>query len=589
MPEIVQDIKDRILIEDLVSQYVQLKKMGKNYKGLCPFHNEKTPSFVVNPERQIAYCFGCHKGGDIFSFTQEIEGVDFRSSIALLAEKAGLNIASYTLDKPSISHDQRHHLLDLYEKATLFYQDKLRSTSSGQKAQEYLLKRGLTEASIAKFRLGYAPDSYEETSRFLLEQGFTKKNLVEGGMALSNETTVDKIYDRFRGRIIFPIFNNSGAVVAFGARALNPDQEPKYLNSPETSLYRKSHMLYGFFQAKSAIKKQEEVLIVEGYMDVIAAFQSGIEYVVASCGTALTDQQVRVLKPLATTLLLAFDNDKAGQDASRRAFEVSQNLDMSTKVIAIENAKDIAELTLEKKLSLTPCLSKAVFYIEHRYQQLFHSNKNLDAITKRRLIEEMAPLLQILKSTIERDEYIRRMAFDLELREVQIYDELRHFRSKKSPNSLAVAPSFPKQPPILLKDPGEVFLGLIIEHPQLLSYYVDELSEDFFIDNWKILYTAIRDKYNSAAPVARGDLIALLPFELQENAALLAFSVAEKYGDMDETAIRKEMNALLLKLKSLQRSSQRKSLLKKLWQSEKEGNNEESRKILQLLATLHQS
>lgn len=586
MAEAIQDIKDRILIEDLVSQYVQLKKVGKNLKGLCPFHNEKTPSFIVNPERQIAYCFGCHKGGDIFRFTQEIEGIDFKAALSLLAEKAGVKLETYT-SQPSLNHDHRDQLLDLYEKTTVFYQHQLYQTPQGKKALEYLYGRGLTPESIEKFRLGLAPDSYEETHRFLLQQGFSKKNLVEGGLALTQETTVDKIYDRFRGRLIFPIVNNTGNVVAFGARALTKDQEPKYLNSPETSLYHKSHTLYALFQAKPAIKHHQKVLIVEGYMDVIAAFQAGVEYVVASCGTALTPQQIRVLKPFTSTLLLAFDNDRAGQEAAQRAFEISQDMDMTTKVITIKDAKDIAELTLEKHQSLESFIDQANFYIEYRYQQLFKQNTVLDATTKRRLVNEMAPLLQRLKSSIERDEYIRRMAFDLELREVQIYDELKRIRPSQtvSPRSNSSTPS--QKPRVFLKDPCEVLLGLFIEHPTLLSNYKNQLQEDFFSDNWKTLYNAIIDKYNNSALSSRVDLIALLPFELQESAALLSFSVAEKYGEMDESLLQKEIDILMVKLSNLQRTHQRKGLLKKLWQYEKEGNTEESKKILQILATLH--
>ena len=238
MNNAIDEIKAKLSIEELVGQYVQLKKVGRSLKGLCPFHQEKTPSFIVSPDKGIAYCFGCNKGGDVFRFIQEVEGVDFNDALKILAERTGVKLEEYKVEK-AVPKGQKELLMEIYEKVAGFYEKKLWDSAEGKKVLEYLHKRGLNDESIKLFRLGFAPDSFDETYTWLLRNGFDKRELVMSGMAMTKETTLEKIYDRFRGRLMFPIFDSLGRVVAFGGRALIKDQEPKYLNSSESAVYHK--------------------------------------------------------------------------------------------------------------------------------------------------------------------------------------------------------------------------------------------------------------------------------------------------------------------------------------------------------------
>ena len=368
MSDPVQEIKDRLSIEDLVGQYVQLKKVGRNLKGLCPFHAEKTPSFIVSPEKQIAYCFGCNKGGDVFTFIQEVEGVDFNDALKLLAERAGVQFESHSV-KPQVTGRQKEQMFHMYELTTSFYEKNLFETSDGEKVLKYLSSRGLTDQTIRQFRIGYAPDSFEQTYKYLIGKGFNKQTIVSGGLGITKETTVEKIYDRFRGRLMFPVLDNLGRVVAFGGRALSKDQEPKYLNSPESVIYHKSNILYGFYGAKQKIKEKSEVVIVEGYFDVIASLQAGLINTVAPCGTALASKQLRLLKPFADTVVLAFDMDTAGQEAAKRSYEIAQEFEFNIKVAIMPEGKDPAEYAKQHGTELLNVISKALPYSDYIYRR----------------------------------------------------------------------------------------------------------------------------------------------------------------------------------------------------------------------------
>ncbi|MFO0780606.1 MAG: DNA primase [Candidatus Gracilibacteria bacterium] len=372
MVDAVQEIKAKLSIEDVVRQYVQLKKAGRSLKGLCPFHAEKSPSFVVSPERGIAYCFGCHKGGDIFAFIQEIEGVDFVDALKLLAERTGVELQQYEM-KHALPKGEKDQLLQVHELVTKFYIRQLWETPDGKKVLDYLHTRGLTDETIRRFQIGFAPDSFDATHSLLLKEGFSKKMLVLSGLALTQETTVDRIYDRFRGRLMFPISDHMGRVVAFGGRALKKDQEPKYLNSPETAIYHKSNVLYGFSFAKPSIKEHQEVILVEGYMDMIAAFQAGLTNVVATSGTALTVQQLRHVQPFVRSIALAFDMDNAGQEAARRAFDLTQEFDFFVKVITLPEGKDIAEFAKTRSVELPAIVQSAQTYGDYFYEKLLQT------------------------------------------------------------------------------------------------------------------------------------------------------------------------------------------------------------------------
>ena len=567
----IQEIKDRLNIEDLVGQYVQLKKVGRSFKGLCPFHAEKTPSFIVSPERQIAYCFGCNKGGDIFSFIQEVEGVDFGDALKLLAEKTGTLLEEYKSDRPKVTVDGKQQLFKIYEVAADFFERQMRTSEEGKKVIDYLHRRGLTDESISKFRVGFSPDSFDATYTYLLNQGFTKSQLVSSGIAMTKETTVEKIYDRFRGRLMFPIRDNLGRINAFGGRALKKDQDPKYVNSSESAIYHKSNVLYGFSDAKAAIKEKKEVIIAEGYFDVIAAHQVGAVNTVAPCGTALAASQLRLLNPFADTIILAFDNDHAGQEAANRAYELVQEFDMTVKMLVIPDGKDPADYVRSHDVLFHDLVKNAQPYADFFYHRLL-SVYGIDGIAaKKKILHEFLPFFSYIKSSIEKDEYIRRLSLDLDLKEVRIYDEIKNFklpqyhpaRSHGSIDSMNDKVHAVKTPA------EEIFLGLLLEFPRIGKLFIDKIDENYFSGDLKAIYKAFVDQYNAYGFEAAKNILEILPHEIREKAALISFYVSEKYGEISEVAAEGELTILAAGMAKKRLDQKKRDLQKLLYDAEK--------------------
>lgn len=332
---VTDEIKARLDIVDFIGQKVPLKKSGRNYKALCPFHEEKTPSFVVFPDSQQWRCFGaCGEGGDIFSFVMKHEGWDFPGALRYLAEQAGVDLKPPTPEQVE-QQEQHDRLRALLDEAAQFFHRQLLQAPNARHARDYVARRALAEDTVADFLVGYAPNSWDATMNTLLERGYSRDDLVEAGMVVVRED--GGVYDRFRDRLVIPIRDPRGRVVGFGARALAADAVPKYLNSPQTPVFDKSRLLYGFSHARRSIREGETAVIVEGYMDVMQAHQAGFANVVAEMGTALTEQQLRLLAHYAGRLILALDPDTAGQMATERGREVIERV---SKAAAAEAAED---------------------------------------------------------------------------------------------------------------------------------------------------------------------------------------------------------------------------------------------------------
>ena len=318
---VVEEIKDRLDIVEVISAYVPLRKAGNLYKGLCPFHQEKTPSFVVYPDRGTWHCFGaCGIGGDVFSFVMKRDNLDFREALEVLAQKAGVE-----LTPPSAARSQQDQTLDrlreINQAAAVWFHHQLRQTPQGQTARDYLAGRGFTDATLDKFLLGYAPDGWNGLLAYLQGKNYEPADLLAAGLVIEREQPEpgrSPYFDRFRHRIMTPIRDLHGHVIGFGARALRSEQQPKYLNTPQTPLFEKSSVLYGLDAARRAIRPRGKAIIVEGYMDVLACHQAGEENVVASMGTALTETQIKQLRRYTSTIVLALDADAAGQAATLR-------------------------------------------------------------------------------------------------------------------------------------------------------------------------------------------------------------------------------------------------------------------------------
>jgi DNA primase len=391
-------------MQAVVSEYVHLEKKGGRLWGLCPFHSEKTPSFTVDPDKSVFYCFGCHKGGSLFTFVMEMEKLSFVEAVKLLAEKAGVQIEVEEGDSK-----RREAYLELYRRVSGTFQHLLMNHAEGTKARSYLQSRGLAQETWSAFELGYAPAQASWLYKFLREKKFSEEFLKASGLFSGREGTA-----LFRGRIVFPIRNHRNEVVAFGARALRSAVQPKYLNSPETEWFRKRETLYGAPGVYQDVRREKAFVLVEGYLDVLALWQAGVRHCVAPLGTAVTAEQIRRLKRYAPRGLLLFDTDEAGIRAAERTILLCEQQDLPTEVIRLQRGKDPAEI-LEKegpqalKKSLESTITSFQFYLSTAHSK--YDSRTPEG--KRAVIRHLGSYLTSLDSQVKRDGYIRLVAEDL--------------------------------------------------------------------------------------------------------------------------------------------------------------------------------
>ena len=397
----VEDIKSKISIEDVIGEYVQLKRAGRNFKGLSPFNSEKSASFMVSPEKQIWHDFSSGKGGNIFSFIMEIEGVEFKEALTILANKAGIDLSKYSTGNSGAIIKQKQTAYNALELATKFYQVQLRNS---QDALDYVnKKRHFDKKTILDFRLGYSPNNGDALIKFLLKQGFNTKDLQDCGVVTKNYRNP---MDMFRGRLMIPLADGQGRIIGFTARQLiGDDNSPKYINTPQTILYDKSRHVYGLHLAKEAIRKSGYCVIVEGNLDVISSHQAGINQVVATAGTAITEQHLKIINNLTSDVRLAFDQDKAGQTATERAIPIASKVKANLSVIVIENAKDPDELIQINPDLWKQTIDKPVYAIDWligSYQKQLDLTQAKD---KRKFSDILLPVINKLSDSVEKDHY----------------------------------------------------------------------------------------------------------------------------------------------------------------------------------------
>ncbi len=422
----VEKVKDRLSIVEVVGQYVQLQKAGRNYRARCPFHKEKTPSFMLSPERGTYMCFGCGEKGDIFSFVGKIENIDFATALKQLAEKAGVPLHhSFTQKKENTDHDDR--LREVCEEATNFFASLL---IGRQDVCEYLHARGVRDDTLREWRLGFAPASWRELSVHLQGKGFTKDEVVEAGLAARSEKKPDEVYDRFRGRIMFPIFDTSGKVIAFSGRFFEKvpgskeEGEPaKYVNSPETPLFKKSRTLYGLDRAKHAIRKADCILLVEGQFDLVLSHQSGLPFTVALSGTALTAEHLSLLGRYSKRLVLALDADSAGVRAGLKSALMALQAGFDVKIPTFHDAKDPADVAKENPELLKAAIRTSQTAVEFFLDVLRAGTKDERAY-KKAVEVQVLPLIAVLQSKIDQEHFIRIVADRLRVPEAAVRTEV---------------------------------------------------------------------------------------------------------------------------------------------------------------------
>jgi DNA primase len=474
---VITEVKQKLDIVELVSEYVTLQKAGRNFKGLCPFHSEKHASFFVFPEQQSWHCFGaCGTGGDIFAFVMKKEGIDFGQALRLLAQRGGITLSP--LETPSKAEDEKkERLFQINEAAAEYYHHLLSSTKAGEAARSYLARRKVMPETIKEFRLGFSPDAWETIKNYLVGKGYAEKELVEVGLIIEKEEGGS--YDRFRNRLLFPICDIQGRVTGFGARVLD-DSLPKYINSPQTPIFDKSSSLYGIDKAKSAIRKQNLVIIVEGYMDVLIAHRHGWHNVVGSMGTSLTEKQVAGIKRLTNNITLALDADLAGEEATLRGRAVLASSNAEANVILLPPGKDPDEVIEEEPALWQKLVEQAMPILDFAFQSVIGKVDINKAKDKSLAVQKLLPSIYEIKDPVQQSHYLRKLARELKIEESAIRAALQESKAgRKKPQLSKPTEQARLARQFVSSRSEEDCLALLLQYPELRPL-ARELSPEHF-------------------------------------------------------------------------------------------------------------
>jgi len=475
---VIDEVKQRIDIIEVIGEHVPLTKAGRTFRAICPFHSEKNPSFYVYPERQSWHCFGaCNTGGDAFSFIMKKQGIDFGEALRLLAERVGITIPSKF--EPEAGKDEREKLYQVNAAATQYFHKLLLNSPDGEKARNYLLSRGLSSKSVTEFQLGFSLNSWEALKQYLVEKDYTENELVTAGLLIEGET--GGTHDRFRNKLIFPIFDIRGRVVGFGARVFD-DSLPKYLNSPQTPVFDKSSILYGINLATAVIRQQDRAVIVEGYLDVITAHQNGFSNVIASMGTSLTEKQVSALKKLTRNMVLALDADAAGEEATLRAVGYENILNAEVRVVILPQGKDPDDVIKESAQSWNNLLEQAIPVIDFTFNMVASGLDLTTARDKSFAADRLLPIIMEIKDVVRQAHYLQKLAHLVKVSERSLetaLDRIRTGRVKgkaKKPPLEAVTHHLQ---PLLSSPVEEECLIWLLQYPDLKTYCQGLLPEYF--------------------------------------------------------------------------------------------------------------
>ena len=470
----VDEVKQKLDIVEVIGQYVKLTKAGRNFKAVCPFHNEKTASFYVFPERQSWHCFGaCSTGGDVFTFVMKKEGLDFGDTLRLLADKAGVTVPSHIEQGPR--KDEKEKLFQANEAAAQYYHNLLVNSPVGEKAKNYLLGRGLTIKTINDFQLGVSPNAWEMLKTYLTEKGFTESEMFDAGLILKSDE--GKIHDRFHNRLMFPIRDARGRTTGFSGRVLD-DSLPKYMNSPQTAIFDKSGTIYGIDMASAAIRSKDMVVIVEGYMDVIMAHQYGFNNVVASMGTAITEKHITILKKLTKNIALALDPDAAGEEAMLRCVEYENSLNNEIKVIILPSGKDPDEVIRENPDLWQEYIGKAMPVIDYTIDMTVSRQDMSTASAKSQVANNLLAIIARVSDDIRRDHYLTKLSKLAGISYNKLEGVLKTYLKPKL-QKRGVEPAAPVLLTSVSSPREEYCLALLLQNPELKK--LDEgLLPDYF-------------------------------------------------------------------------------------------------------------
>jgi len=536
---VIDEVKQRTDIVEVVSQYATLTKAGRTFRALCPFHSEKHPSFFVYPERQSWHCFGaCNTGGDVFSFIMRKEGIDFGEALRLMAQRAGVSLPSRF--EPSAKRDEKERLYQVNEAVAQYFHDLLLSSQAGEKARSYVASRGLSLETITSFQLGFSPNSWEALKQYLMERGYTESELLAAGLVI--ETEAGGTHDRFRNRLMFPICDIRGHITGFGARVLD-DLLPKYLNSPQTPIFDKSSSLYGINLATAAIRQQNMVVIVEGYMDVITAHQNGFNNVIASMGTSVTEKQVSAVKRLTKNVALALDADAAGEEAMLRAVGYENTLDAEVKVIILPSGKDPDDVIKEDAKIWQNLLEEALPIVDYTFNMVTSKLDLTTAKDKSLAVDKLLPIIAEIKDTVRQAHYLQKLARLVNVTERKLEAALKG----KRPGPSRRRAEEPKQEaitqalrPVFSSPIEEYCLALLLQHPELKGccqhpspeYFQNSENREIFVA-WQQAsdLSSLKDELDTAIWEHLDDLItrSLPPNQIEQKYANCVLRLREGF------------------------------------------------------------
>jgi DNA primase len=585
-----EEVKSKLDIVEVIREYVPVKAVGANFQAVCPFHNEKTPSFVISPDKQIWHCFGCSRGGDVFTFVMEKEGLSFVEALRLLAPKAGVTLKHENPEKFS----KRSRILDIMEIAGKYYAHILKSVN-GKVAKEYLVNRGLKEETIEDWRLGYSPDSWSSLYEFLKQRPlignkYSDEEIVAAGLAIKKEASGSSrgYYDRFRDRIMFPIWDVNNNIVAFTAR-VNPEKEKtekmgKYINSPQTEIYDKSRILFALNKAKNAIRKLDFAIVVEGQMDAIACHNHGFANTVASSGTALTTEQITLIKRFTNNLALAFDMDSAGQMAADRGIKEALAQNMNLKVITLPYGKDPDDCLKNNPDDFKKAVEEASPMLDYYFGKI-SAGLDLNLLDNKISVrDKMFEMIDLVPNNSEQGYWLKKMSEELDFSEPDIREEFKKYQKAKKPDlnnayNKNGKPEAPASKPLVREELlSELLLSLIIKFPEFIGYCLESLDPEqtYPLDNSRFYKTLII-YYNKSA---------LFDYEnfhkyLVENEAglenlldkLILLGEKDFYAHNHDEA-KSEIIKIIVELKKYSYQKKIKQIEKAMLAAEREGNKE---------------
>lgn len=584
MSDEIQQIKDKIDVADLIGEYVQLKPAGSNKKGLCPFHNEKSPSFMVSSERQNWHCFGCGKGGDIFSFVQEMEGMEFVEALRYLANRAGIELSNR---RSEVDNNQKNRIKQINKEAARFFYNFLMKMSAAKDALKYLEERGLKPETIDEWQIGFVPEQWELLTQYLLKKGFAVDDLVASGLTIRKDGAesggVRGFYDRFRGRIMFPIRDIHGDVVGFTGRILVEKENSggKYVNTPQTIVYDKSRVIFGLEKAKQEIKTRDLVVIVEGQMDVITCHQAGMKNVVASSGTALTEEQIKLLQRYSKNINMAFDADDAGQNAAKRGIDLAIEAGMRVRVIRIPEGKgkDPDECLKKNSEVWFEAVNNAQDVMDWYFTKVFSKKDISNYQEKQQAVDEILLEIARIPYAVEKDHWLRKLSEIVAVDVSVLRDDLKRVGIKKDlnrPKSIEKKTEFKS---VIEKDPLylllERLLSLILKYPflreKLLESRLDKIIEESIFSS---LYELIKKEYtldeikNQVKPKDRGSLDILLMQSEWE------------FSNISEEDSKKELESIIILVKAKWKKKKNEELKIKIEQASKDNDRDRENALI---------